>query len=328
MLQLLNACFTVQALHVVAALGITDRLAAGPATVDDLAAATGAHRPSLYRVLRLLAGAGVLREETDGRFSLTALGATLRSDEPGSVRDWALYVGAPELWEAWGRLRDTVMTGEPGFVLAHGMPTYDYYLAQNPTLGATADRWLTRQSDQHNAAVVAGYDFSPFRVLADIGGGEGSTLAAILHANPSLRGILFDRPKVVANPTPLKAAGVSDRCTVLGGNMLDGVPSGADAYLLKRVLMIWGDQQATQALRNCAAVLPRDGKVLVIEMVLPPGNAPSPAKVFDVLMLLAHEGGRVRTEAEFCDLFAAAGLRLARVIPTASPNSILEGVPA
>lgn len=135
MLQLLNAFFTVQALHV--------------------------------------AAAGALREEADGRFSLTALGATLRSDGPDSVRDWALYVGAPAPWEAWGRLRDTVMTGEPGFVLAHGMPTYDY-LAQNPELGATFDRWMPRQSDQHNAAVVAGYDFSPFRTLADIGGGRPS----------------------------------------------------------------------------------------------------------------------------------------------------------
>jgi hypothetical protein len=157
-------------------------------------------------------------------------------------------VGATETWEAWGRLRDTVMTGEPGFVLARGMPTYDY-LAQNPALGATFDRWMTRQSDQHNAAVVAGYDFSSSRTVADIGGGEGSTLAAILPANTSLRGILLDVPKVVANPTPLKAAAVYDRCRVIGGDMLDRVPGGADAYVLKRVLMIWSDEQATHRSR-------------------------------------------------------------------------------
>jgi hypothetical protein len=325
MLQLLNAFLTVQALHVAAALRIPDLLADGPATADNLAVDTGAHGPSLYRLLRMLVGAGALREEADGRFSLTALGATLRSDGPDSVRDWALYVGARETWEAWGRLRDTVMTGEPGFVLAHGMPTYDY-LAQNLALGATFDRWMTRQSDQHNAAVVVAYDFSPFRVLADIGGGEGSTLAAILRANPSLRGILLDVPQVVANPTPLKAAGVSERCVVIGGDMLDDVPSGADAYMLKRVLMIWSDEQATLALRNCAAVLPRDGKVLAVEMIMPPCNEPGPAPTFDVLMLLAHKGGRIRTEAEFRDLFKAAGLRLTRVVTTASPNSILEGV--
>lgn len=187
---------------------------------------------------------------------------------------------------------------------------------------------MSRQSDQHNAAVVAAYDFSPFRIVADIGGGQGSTLAAILRATPSLRGILLDQPPVVANPAPLEAAGVDDRCDVVGGDMLEAVPGGADAYLLKRVLMIWGDEQARRVLRHCAQALSKGGKVLAVEMIMPPGDDPSPAKGFDLLMLLAHEGGRVRTEAEFRDLFAAAGLRLTKVIPTASPNSILEGVPA
>jgi O-methyltransferase domain/Dimerisation domain len=327
MLQLLNAFLTVQALHVAAALGIADLLADGSRTVEDLAAATGAHRLSLHRLLRMLAGVGVFREEADGRFALTALGETLRSDGPDSVRDWALYLGAPALWEAWGRLRDSVMTGQPGFALAHGMPMMEYR-ARHPELAAPFDRWMTRQSDQHNAAIVAAYDYSPFRTVADIGGGQGSTLAAILRANPALRGILLDLPHVVADAAPLQAAGVLDRCDVVGGDMLQGVPGGADAYLIKRVLMDWGDEQAGRVLKNCAGAMPEAGKVLVVEMVMPPGNDPSPAKSFDLLMLLAHEGGRVRTEAELRELFAAAGLRLARVIPTASPNSILEGVPA
>ena len=326
MLGLLNACFTTQALHAAAALGIADRLADGPMSVGDLAAATGAHGPSLYRLLRMLVGAGVFEEETDGRFALTPLGATLRSDRPDSVRDWALYVGAREPWEAWGRLRETVMSGEPGFVLAHGMPTYQY-LARHPELGALFDRWMTRQSEQHNAALVAAYDFSAFQKLADLGGGQGSTLAAILRANPPLRGILMDQPQVVANVTPLEAAGIADRCEVVAGDMLQGVPGGVDAYLIKRVLMIWGDEPAVQVLRHCAKTLPEGGKVLVVEMVMPTSNDPSPARTFDLLMLLGNVGGRVRTEAEFRDLFAAAGLRLDRVIPTASPNSILEGVP-
>ncbi|MBV9358924.1 MAG: methyltransferase [Chloroflexi bacterium] len=326
MLQLLNACLTAQALHVVATLGIADRLADGPAAIDDLATATGAHRMSLHRLLRTLVGAGVFREEGDGRFALTALGATLRSDGPDSVRDWALYVGAQEPWAAWGRLRETVLTGQSGFVLAHGMPTYQY-LAQHPQLGAPFDRWMTRQSDQHNDAVVAAYDFSAFRSVADVGGGQGSTLAAILLANPSVQGILLDQPQVVAGAEPvLRAAGIAERCEVLDGDMLQGVPGGADAYLLKRVLMIWGDESAIRVLRHCAEALPTEGRVLVVEMVMPAGNDPSPARSFDLLMLLAHEAGRVRTEAAFRDLFGAAGLRLARIIPTASPNAILEGV--
>ena len=328
MLQLLNAFLTVQALHVVAALGIPDRVADGPAALDDLAAATGAHPTSLYRVLRMLVGAGVFREEADQRFALGPLGRTLCSEGLDSVRDWALYVGAAEPWNAWGRLHETVMTGQSGFMLAHGMSTYEY-LVRHPDLGAPFDRWMTRQSDQHNGAVVAAYDFSAFRTVADVGGGQGSTLAAILRANPSLRGILFDQPQVVAGAQPvLRAAGVADRCEVLTGDMLQGVPRGADAYVVKRVLMIWSDESAIQVLRHCAEALSEDGRVLVVEMVMPPSNDPSPARSFDLLMLLANEEGRVRTEAEFRDLFAAAGLRLARVIPTASANFILEGMPA
>jgi len=328
MLQLLNACLTAQGLYVIAELGIADRLADGPALIDDLAAATGAHGPSLGRLLRMLVGIGVFREEGAGRFALTPLGRTLCSEGLDSVRDWALYVGAPAPWAAWGRLLETVMTGRSGFALAHGLSTYEY-LARHPELGAPFDRWMTRQSDQHSGAVVAAYDFSAFGTVADVGGGQGSTLAAILRATPSLWGILLDQPQVVAGAVPvLRAAGVAERCEVIGGDMLQGVPRGADVYLIKRVLMIWGDEPAIQVLRHCAAALPEQGRVVVVEMVMPPGNDPSPARSFDLLMLLANEDGRVRTEAEFRALFAAAGLHLARVIPTASPNSILEGVPA
>jgi hypothetical protein len=231
------------------------------------------------------------------------------------------------MWEIWGRLRDSVMTGEPAFVLTRGMPLWDY-LAEHSEIGTPYDRWMSRQSDQHNAAIVASYDFSPFRTVADIGGGQGSTLAAILRATPSLRGILLDLPRVVARPAPLEAARVMDRCEVIGGDMLQRLPSGADAYLVKRVLMSFGDEQAAGVLRNCVGAMREDGRVLVVEMVLPPGDEPSPGKAFDLLMLLIHTGARIRTEAEFSDLFAVAGLRLTRIIPTASPNSIIEGVRA
>lgn len=324
---MLNAFLTVQALRTAAVLEIPDLLAGGPLSIDQLATDTGADRQSLYRLLRMLAGADVLREEADQHFSLTDLGKTLRTDAPNSVRDWALYVGAPETWEAWGRLPDAVMTGEPGFVLAHGMSTYDF-LTEHQDLGATFDRWMTRQSEQHNDAIVAAYDFSPFATVADIGGGEGSTLAAILRAYPSARGLLFDLPQVVERATSLGAMNVAERCDVVGGDMLAGVPSGADLYVLKRTLMIWGDDQSVQTLHNCAAVLPPGGRVLVIEMLMPPANEPGPARSFDVLMLLANKGGQIRTEDQFRELFAAAGLELTRAIPTTSPNVLLEGVAA
>jgi C-methyltransferase len=327
MLQMLNAFLTVQAVYVAATLGLADLMAGGPASVDELAKTTGGHRPSLYRLLRMLAGAGVFQEEADGRFALTPLGETLRSEGPQSVRDWALYVGAPEMWEVWAGLHDSVMTGEAAFPRVHGTRLWEY-MTTHPEVREPFDRWMGRQSDQHNAALVTSYDFTSFRTLADIGGGTGSTLAAVLVANPVLNGILLDLPQVVASPTPLEEAGVAHRCDVIGGDMLQRVPAGADAYIVKRVLMDWGDEQAVRILQNCAEAMRKDGKVLAVEMVLPAGNQPSPGKPFDVLMLLMHPGARIRTEAELADLFGAAGLRLNRIIATPSPNSILEGVHA
>jgi hypothetical protein len=325
MLRMLNGFLTVQALHVAAALGVADLLAVGPQSADALAAATETDRSSLHRLLRMLTGPGVLQEEADGRFAITPLGATLRIDSPDSVRDWALFVGAPEMWAVWAGLRDSVMNGQAAFPAVHGAPMWEY-MGAHEDLGEAFNGWMTRQSQQHNAALVAAYDFGQFRRVADVGGGQGSTLARILSAHPSLRGVLLDLPQVVARTAPLDEAGVADRCTVIGGDMLRVVPAGADAYLVKRVLMDWGDADATTILGHCAEAVGEGGKVLVVEMLMPRGNEPSPARSFDILMLLNQPGGRIRTEEEFRELFTAAGLRLSRVVPTASPNSILEGV--
>jgi hypothetical protein len=327
MLQMLNAFLTVQALYVAAALGIADRMADGPKTAEELASGSGSHPAALYRLLRMLAGAGVFKEQPDRRFELTQLGATLRSDGRDSVRDWALFVGAPQMWTVWAELRESVMTGEASFPRVRGTALWNY-MAGHPEVGVPFNRWMSRQSEQHNAAIVASYDFSPFHTVADIGGGQGSTLAAILRAHPSLQGILLDLPQVVAQTAPLHSAGVASRCSVVGGDMFRDVPRGAEAYLIKRVLMDWGDEQATQILRQCVSAMAENGRVLVVEVVVPTGNEPSPAKAFDLLMLINHHGGRMRTGAEFGELFAASGLRLSRMIATASPNSILEGMRA
>lgn len=325
MLRMLNSFLTVQALHVAAFLGLADLVAAGPKSVDELAAATQADRSALHRLLRMLTAPGVFHETADGRFGITPLGATLRSDGPDSVRDWALFVGAPEMWAVWAGLRESVMSGQASFPTVHGALMWEYF-AGRPDLGEAFNNWMTRQSREHNSALVAAYDFSPFRVVADIGGGQGSTLAAVMSAYPALRGVLVDLPQVVAQAAVLAEAGVADRCQVIGGDMLRAVPTGADAYLIKRVLMDWGDVDSIAILRNCADAMAPGGRVLVVEMLMPGGNEPSPAKAFDILMLLNQPGGRIRTEAEFRTLFAAAGLRLSRVVPTASPNSILEGL--
>ena len=199
---MLNAFLTVQALHVAADLGLADLLADGPKGVDDLAAATRADSASLHRLLRMLTGLGVFQQEADGSYALTALGATLKSDGPDSVREWALFVGAPEMWSVWAGLRESVLTGRASFPAVHGVPMWEY-IANHEKLSQAFNGWMTRQSHQHNSALVAAYDFSPFRRVVDVGGGQGSTLAAILSANPSLRGVLLDLPAVVATTTPL-----------------------------------------------------------------------------------------------------------------------------
>jgi len=327
MLQLLHGFVTVQGLYTVAYLGIADHLANGPRSSAELAEATGAHQPSLHRLLRMLTGIGVFAEETDGRFAVTSLGATLESTRPDSVREWALYAGAPEVWAAWAGLRDSVLTGQAAFSIVHGEPMWEYLTAHRD-LGALFDGWMTRQSWQQNAALVAAYDFSPFRLVADIGGGQGSTLAAILAAHESLRGILLDLPQVVADAPALEQDGVAGRCQVTGGDMFAAVPDGADAYVLKRILMSYGDDDAARLLGNCAAAMADGGKILAVDIVMTAGNAATPAKPFDMLMLLTQPGALIRTEDEFRRLFAAAGLRLNRVIPTASQNSVLEAVRA
>lgn len=324
MLSLLNACLTTQALHVAARLGIADELRAGPRRVGDISAALGTQPDALDRLMRKLAGIGVLTAGEGGTYQLTPLGETLQTDSPNSVRDWALYIGALAPWNAWGHLYESVKTGTPGFVLAHGMPTYDF-LESQPELAVCFNRWMSKQSAQQNAAIVDAYDFSKFQVVADIGGGQGSTLAAVLKRYPSLRGILFDKPSVVAEPAPLEASGVRTRCDVVGGDMLEALPPDADLYMIKRVLMICGDAEAVRVLKNCVAHVRSGSKVLVVEMVMPPVGEPGPATTFDILMLLANKGGRIRTESEFRELFAGAGLKLARVIPTRSPNVLLEG---
>lgn len=323
MLQLLNAFLTVQSIHVAAVLGIADQLVDGPKDVAHLADAANADPGALYRILRMLAGQGVFTEQADGRFALSPLGECLRSDGPASVRDWALFIGAPEMWGTWGRLQESVMSGETAFSRVHGMSVWKY-LAMHPDVARPFNRWMSQQSEQHNAALIASYDFSAVRTVVDVGGGRGSTLAAILRGNSCARGILLDLPHVVADVAPLEEAGVRDRCDVVAGDMLEGLPPGADVYLVKRVLMDWADEQAIAILRNCANALPHGGKVLAVEMILPPANEPSPVRAFDILMLL-NTGGHIRTHAEFADLFRAAGLRLTRTIATSSPNTILEG---
>ena len=314
-----------QAICVVARLGIADLLKDGPLETATLAAAAEVHAPSLSRVLRTLASVGIFAEGEDGRFGLTPRAAPLRRDAPDSIRPYILLVG-----EAWysgpaEHLLYSVQTGRPAFERVHGADFFTF-LARDPAAAAVFDAAMTSRSAQENAAIAAAYDFSGLGTLIDVGGGHGSLLAAILGATPGLRGVLFDRPQVVAEARHhLEAAGLGGRCEVVAGDFFVSLPAGGDAYMLKRVLHDWDDERAGAILRNCHRAMPAHGRLLVIELVLPPGNAPSLGKLFDLLMLV-DPGGRERTEADYRTLLAGADFELTAVTPTPSLVSVVEGV--
>jgi hypothetical protein len=315
-----------QALHVAARLGVADLLKGGPMSVDELARAVGAHPESLYRLLRVLASEGVFAEAEPRRFDLTPRAMLLQSDVPGSLTARAIYDCDEAYWQAWSNLMHSVATGEPAFERTHGVPFFEYMKAHP----AVAARFNTVMTDQNTAAaqeVVEAYDFSGLRTLVDVGGGHGSLLAAILAAYPPLRGILHDQPHVVAGARPtLEAAGVADRCAVVGGDFFEQVPPGGDAYLLKHILHNWDEARCAAILRNSREAMPADGRLLVVETLIPPGNEPSYGKYLDLGMLVLLPG-RERTEAEYGNLLEATGFALARVIGTRSELSIFEALP-
>ena len=327
LLGLVNGYQVSQAIHVAATLGIADLLKNGPRSSDDLAAATGTHAGSLYRLLRALASVGVFREDADRRFALTPLGDGLRSDAPEPVGPWAVFIGQPEHQRAWGHLLHSIQTGENAFQHVHGVNVWEYR-ARSPEAGAIFDRAMTGLSRSVTDAVLNAYDFAQFACVVDVGGGQGALLAAILTKHPSMRGVLFDQPQVVAGAEQvLQAAGVSDRCQVGGGDFFEAVPGGGDAYVLKSILHDWEDEQATAILRTCRHAIGPNGKLLVIEREISPPNEGPRAKFVDLLMLVSA-GGRERTREEWAALFTAGGFRFVGVTRTKISWSVIEGVPA
>ncbi len=321
--QMIMGFRTTQILHVAAKLGVADALVAGPRTSDQIAAASGAAPRSVYRLLRALAALGMLRESPGERFELTDLGEALRSDVPGSLHGLALLHGEEWLWSAYGRMLQSVTTGETAFEQVHGASLYAY-LAAHPEAADSFDRAMTGYTEQETAAILAAYDFSFARKVVDVGGGRGGLLAAVLAAHPQIHGALMDRPEVLAGAPPLLArAGVVDRCDVAPGSFFETVPGGGDLYVLKSILHNWDDARSIAILRTCRAAMAPDAKLLVIERLVPEQDGPSEAKLFDINMLVVL-GGRERTEREYRTIFEEAGLQLVRVVATRSPMSLLE----
>ena len=323
MMGLISGYWVSQAVGVVARLGVADQLSRGPRASDDVARSVGAEPRALYRVLRLLASLDVFAEVAPRTFGLTPLGETLRSDTPDSVRNFAITETAPGHWLPWGRLLDSVRTGRPMTYDTLGVGLFDWY-AQNPDEAGYFNAAMGNLSALAAGELVRVYDFSTVRTVADIGGAHGVLLAAVLRANPAARGLLFDLPHVIATAREAIAAqGLSERCELVSGDFFEAVPEGADLHLLKQIIHDWDDERATRLLQSCHRALVPNGKLLLVEMVIPPDNRPSPAQAMDLNMLVVA-GGRERTEDEYRQLFQAAGFRLERIIPTHSPFSVIE----
>jgi hypothetical protein len=304
-----------QMLEVVLGHQIARHLLDGARSSTELAHITGLHEPSLYRMLRALTIFGVFTEQPERRFTLGPLGP------PAAAFDDAFsWIVA-----AINELPRTVQTGTPGMELAHGM-SYFEYVAQHPAAGQVSDLSMTQIHEGEPQAVAESYDFADVRTLVDVGGGNGTGLAAILQRHPHLRGVLFDLPAVVERAAPALAA-LGGRCDLMGGDFFQSLPARGDAYLLSHVIHDWDDDRAVTILGNCRDAIGPEGKLLLVEMVIPAAGEPHPAKMLDVMMLILT-GGMERDEQQYAELLQRAGFRLTRIVPTASPVSVIEAVPA
>lgn len=319
---LLHGASKAQAIYVAAKLDLAEHLANGPKPVAELAKLTKAHEPSLFRLLRALASEGIFAETSPRTFAITPAAQCLRGDVPNSQRAMAIMVGE-EQFKSWSELLYSIQTGEKGFDKIYGMPIFDY-LRQHPEQAVTFDAAMTSIHGREAIPMLAAYDFSPYATIADIGGGNGSTLMAVLRKYPQARGILFDLDHVVARSSEnIQAEGLDNRCQLVGGDFFAAIPAGADLYMFRHIIHDWNDEQCVTILTNCRKALQPGGKVLILESVIEPGNEPSFAKWLDLTMLVIP-GGKERTAEEYRELLAKAGLKLNKIVPTQGGISVIE----
>jgi hypothetical protein len=323
--QMAVSYWVSQAIYVAAKLGIADFLTEGPKSSGELAAATGANAPSLFRLMRALASLGVFSLAGSDYFALSGLGEGLQSDAPGSLRAMVITLGEIH-YKACGSLLHSVQTGSSGFRDVFGMDLFEY-LEQEAGAADVFNQGMTNLSAMLSYAVLCAYDFSEICHIMDIGGGQGAFLRNVLKFHPELKATVFDMPSTVAKAKQLPCGSTDDeKLTFVSGDFFVSVPPGADTHLLCGVIHDWDDDRAITILRNCRKAMATNGKLLLVEMVVPEGNANCFSKLLDLNMLVMT-GGRERTRHEFERLLVAAGYRLTKVVQTLAPQSVIEGVP-
>lgn len=329
MLNLINGFHVARALYIAARLKLSDLVEGGASDCKTLAALTDTDAPSLYRVMRVLVSAGVFEMDERERVTLNPLAETLLNDAPGSLRGWAISQLGDDPYKAWGDLMYGVRTGGIAFEHVFGCDSWTYR-AGHPESAKDFDDGMASFVGAYNETVIASYPFAALQKVVDVGGGDGKLLATLLASHSAMTGLLFEQPRVIERARHRMAAeGLSARCEVMAGDMFRSIPSGADAYLLSRVIHNWDDERAIAVLRNCRRAMTPTAKLLLVERVIPARIEESAALrviVVSDLHMMVMNGGRERTEAQYHALFDAAGLALTRVIPTGTAMSVIEGV--
>jgi O-methyltransferase/methyltransferase family protein len=336
LLHVTFGALTAQILYVAAKLGLADELRGGHRTAAELGRTLGVDVVGLQRVLRGLVSLGVCAEIDGDRFGLTGLGQYLRADHPDSVQPRVILNGEVH-GVLWADMLATVRTGESASQRVFRMPFYEY-LAGNPAAGALFDRAMSSAGwvRYRFRPAIEAYNFGQFETIVDVGGGNGTLLVELLKTYPRPTGTVFDLPRLAeAVRHTIDAAGMSGRCEFVGGNAFESVPAGGDAYLLSNFAISWGDDEALVPLRNCRKAMATTGKLLLVEWIMPTGEAPKDdfrfwdSVTMDLIMLAAFgsRSGHVRTRSEFQALLGAAGFSVTAVVPTRASVCVIEAVP-
>jgi hypothetical protein len=325
LMQMANGFMFTAALYAVAKLKIADLLMHGPLPVTELAQMTNSNADALYRVLRLLASAGVFAESAGKVFALTPMSDCLRADAPDSMRDMVIFIGNRFHAKVWSELSYSIETGKPAVEHVYGKPAFEVIFG-DPEIAYDFNKAMTSFSRKIAPALLEAYDFSGIGTLMDVAGGHGAILCEVLSRYPGMKGILFDMPNVIEEATcHICSLNMDLRCQTVTGDFFDEIPAGADAYYMQHIIHDWADEPALKILANCRRALEgrKDGRLIIVDAVVPETSEPHFSKILDLEMLLMP-GGRERTEREWRDLFHQAGFEIARIVPMQASESVIE----